>query len=201
MWESDYHALFVYMRSFGLFVIGDEWFLSVLSHRWEQEARQQRLDRPLRPGRNKIKINKCTPVWEVELRTCPLPFDSSRCPFPFLFSFFPSFLFSCSPASFFLLINSSHGTVLLTSFTSWTITITTTPRTCLMAPHTAFIRQSRRRISTWSTHSKASTPIQSCPPPLPRVGIIHPRVLISKTTSKLLPPFQNSSRLFRCGRP
>lgn len=38
---------------------------------------------------------------------------------------------------------------------SWNITITTTPRTCLMAAHTAFIRQSRRRISTWSIHRKA----------------------------------------------
>jgi Helix-loop-helix DNA-binding domain len=41
-----------------------------------------------------------------------------------------------------------------------------------MAAHMAFIRLTRRRISTWSTHSKASTHILSCPPPLPRVGII-----------------------------
>jgi hypothetical protein len=43
------------------------------------------------------------------------------------------------------------------------------------------------RILTWSTYIKASTPIESCPPPLPHVSIIYPRVLISKTTSKLLP--------------
>ena len=68
-----------------------------------------------------------------------------------------------------------------------------------MAAHTAFIRLSRRRISTWSIHSKASTPIQSCPPPLPRVGInlpLHPRVFISKTTSPN-PPLSELQQAFQ----
>jgi hypothetical protein len=75
------------------------------------------------------------------------------------------------------------------------ITIATTPRTCLMAPHTAFIRLSRRRIDMvrLSTHSKAST-IQSCLPPLPRVGTILPRVLISKPSS-IKPLIGNAHKL------
>ena len=171
-------------------------------YRWGQEAREREdgwiVPRPVRKKKN--KQNKCVDVKvesRIERSSSPLPL--SDFPFPFLFSlFFPLFSFFLLCYLFFL-INSSHGTVERTSFTSWTITIATTTRTCLMAAHMAFIRLSRRRISTWSTHSKASTPIQSCPPPLPRVGTIHPRVVISKPTSKLLSPFQNSSRLFRCG--
>jgi Helix-loop-helix DNA-binding domain len=102
------------------------------------------------------------------------PLDSN--PFFFLFlllrfaSLFSFFFFSL--LLFFFLYLPRTGRPCSPPFTSWTITITTTPRTCLMAAHTAFIRLSRRRISTWSIHSKASTHILSCPPPLPRVGII-----------------------------
>jgi hypothetical protein len=104
---------------------------------------------------------------------------SSLSPSPVRFSFLsssvspPSFsIFLFSLLLFFFLYLHRTGPSCSPPFTSWTITITTTPRTCLMAPHTAFIRLSRRRISTWSTHSKASTHTLSCPPPLPRVGII-----------------------------
>lgn len=182
LWESDHHALFV---------IGDERFLSVLS----MIARSSQ----------KIKIINSILLSDgrkgsVENRFGPLPPSLFRLELGVRFSLplplLPPPFFSCFALPFFL----SYKFLSCSSlFTSWTITIATTPRTCLMAAHTAFIRLSRRPISTWSTHSKASTPIQSCPPPLPRVGITHPHVLISIPTSKLPPPFQNSSRLFRCG--